>query len=227
MTYYWNILPCVLRSKENAECSVIEKFSEVPVHTVLIILGKNMGVGSGSSIIKKDNFHLSDESRINVLAGGMLYQSGMDIICSSGETSGPPSEARAMKRYLQVHFPAITEEQIILEEHKNSIDTAGNAEEVAKIVMAKGYKHIILITVGYHLNNAAILFERYGVPIEQKYSAEGVVQRRSSRHEYYLKNWEETNRIKWEKKKEVIRKFLLHLDRKGAFLRLITRRIRK
>jgi uncharacterized SAM-binding protein YcdF (DUF218 family) len=199
----------------------------MPFHTVLVVLGKNMGIGSGPRAIRKDNFHLSDESRINVLAGGMLYQPGMVIICSSGETSGPPSEARAMKRYLQAHFPEIAEEYIILEEHENSIDTAGNAEEVAKIVATKGYKGIVLITVGYHLNNAATLFERYGVTVEQKCIAEDVVQKRSSRHERYLKHWEETGRIKLEKQKEIIRKMLLCVDRKGTLLQLITQVTRK
>lgn len=209
------------------EYSVIGETDVIPIHTVLIILGKNMGIGSGANAIRKDNFHLSNETRINVLAGGMLHQPGIDIICSSGETSGPPSEAQAMKRYLQVHFPAISEEYIILEEHKNSIDTAGNAEEVAKIVTAKGYKSIGLITVGYHLNNATKLFERYGVRIEQKVIAEDVVQKRSPRHQRYLNYWQETGRIKREKKKETIRKLLLFVDRKGTFLRLITRRTRK
>ena len=180
----------------------------MPTHTALVVLGKNIGVGSSPGTIRRDNFHLSNETRINVLAGGILYQPGMDIICSSGETAGPPSEARAMKRYLQVHFPDIPEEHIILEEHKNSIDTAGNAEEVAKIVKAKGYKYIGLVTVGYHLNNAVTLFERYGVPIEQKFIAEDVVQERSLRHERYLKYWEETGRIKREKKKERILIFI-------------------
>lgn len=195
--------------------------------TVLVLLGKNIGVGSSPRAIRRDNFHLSGETRINVLAGGMLYQSGMDIICSSGETAGPPSEARAMKRYLQVHFPCISEDDIILEEHKNSIDTAGNAEEVAKIVKVKGYKHIGLVTVGYHLANAVTLFERYGVPIEQKFAAEDVVKERSLRHEQYLKCWGKTVRIKLEKKKEIIRKTLLIFDKKGILLRLLTQRTRK
>jgi uncharacterized SAM-binding protein YcdF (DUF218 family) len=196
-------------------------------HTAIVILGKNIGVGSSPRVIRRDNFHLSDETRINALAGGMLYQPNMDIICSSGETSGPPSEARAIKRYLHMHFPHIPEEHIILEEHKNSIDTAGNAQQVAKIVRAKGYKSIGLVTVGYHLNNAATLFERYGVPIKQKVIAEDIVRDRSSRHERYIKYWEGTSRIKQEKKKEYIRKILLFFDRKGRLLRIITQITRK
>lgn len=195
-------------------------------HSVLVVLGKNIGIGSSPRAIKKDNFHLSHETRINVLACGMLYQPGMDIICSSGETSGPPSEARAMKNYLLLHFPQIPRSHIILEEHKNSIDTAGNAEEVAKIVKARGYKHVGLVTVGYHLNNAAILFERYGVPIGQKFIAEHVVQKRSVRHKQYITRWEKTGRIQQEKRKEALRKLLLRIDRKGKFLRLLTQRTR-
>jgi|SRR5450755_1821684 uncharacterized SAM-binding protein YcdF (DUF218 family) len=196
-------------------------------HTVLVVLGKNIGVGSSPKTIRRDKFNLSNESRINVLAGGILYQPGMDIIFSSGETAGSPSEARAMKRYLQLHFPDIPEEHIILEEHKYSIDTAGNAEEVAKIVKEKGYKNVELVTVGYHLDNAATLFKRYGVSITQSFIAEDVVQERSFRHKQYLERWNKTGRIKIEKKKEMIRKILLIIDRKGKFLHLITRRTRK
>jgi uncharacterized SAM-binding protein YcdF (DUF218 family) len=195
-------------------------------HSVLVVLGKNIGIGSSPKAIRKDNFHLSHETRINVLACGMLYQPGMDIICSSGETSGPPSEARAMKDYLLLHFPQIPRSHIILEEHKNSIDTAGNAEEVAKIVKARGYKYVGLVTVGYHLNNAATLFERYGVPVRQKFVAEHVVQERSARHRQYIIHWEKTGRIQQEKGKEAIRRLLLRFDRKGKFLRLLTQRTR-
>ncbi|HEU5229561.1 MAG TPA: YdcF family protein [Ktedonobacteraceae bacterium] len=199
---------------------------DIAHHSVLVVLGKNIGIGSSPRVIRKDNFHLSHETRINVLACGMLYQPGMDIICSSGETSGPPSEARAMKNYLLLHFPQIPRNHIILEEHKNSIDTAGNAEEVAKIVKARGYKYVGLVTVGYHLNNAAILCERYGVPIGQKFIAEHVVQKRSVRHKQYIMRWEKTGRIQQEKRKEALRKLLLRIDRKGKFLRLLTQRTR-
>lgn len=197
------------------------------IHTALVLLGKNIGIGSSPRTIRKDNFHLSNETRLNVLAGGMLYQPDRVIICSSGETSGPPSEAQAMKRYLQAHFPDIPEKGIILEEHKNSIDTAGNAEEVAKIVREQGYKPIILVTVGYHLANAATLFERYGILIEQRVAAEDVVRGRSLRHMHFLDAWEKTARIKLEKKKEAFRKKLLVIDRKGRFLRLFTQITRK
>ncbi|HEX7734042.1 MAG TPA: YdcF family protein [Ktedonobacteraceae bacterium] len=195
----------------------------MPLHTALVLLGKNIGIGSNPNIIRKDNFHLSNETRLNVLAGGMLYQPDRVIICSSGETTGPPSEARAMKRYLRAHFPNIPEKEIILEEHKNSIDTAGNAEEVAKIVREKGFKHVILVTVGYHLANAATLFERYGVPIEQRIAAEDVVRGRSLRHTHFLDIWEKIAKIKIEKKKELLRRNLLFIDRKGKLVRIITR----
>lgn len=193
----------------------------------VLVLGKNIGIGSSPDKIRNDNFNLSAETRSNVLAAGMLYKPGMNILFSTGQTVGAntPSEAQAMKNYFHAHFTGIPEKHILLEE--NSIDTASNAEEVAKIVRDKNYNHVGLVTVGYHLHNAVTLFERHGVSVEQKIIAEDIVRERTPHHQRYIENWKETTRIKQEEKKESIRKAFLAIDQKGKLLRLITQRTRK
>src|SRR5258708_6285935 len=112
----------------------------IPYRYALVVLGKNLGVGETHETIKSDNFHLSTDSRMNAIAAGMEWQPGLKIIFSTGVTTKGVdskgreiySEAREMADYMKKKFPHIPNEDIILEE--NSIDTAGNAEEVAKIV---------------------------------------------------------------------------------------------
>ena len=202
-----------------------ERLHQAP--DVLIILGKNIGIGSEAKDIQNDNFHLSPESRINALAAGMLYKPGMILLFSSGPTAGgdTPSEAKAMKDYLMLHLPDIPTASMLLEE--NSIDTASNAEEVTKIIYERNFKHLGLVTVGYHLQNAATIFERYGTPIEQTFVAEDIVRERSPHHEAYIERWKNSKRIRTEKKKETLRKILLYVDPEGKRLQKITKRQRK
>lgn len=197
----------------------------------LVVLGKNIGIDSTRENITNDNFHLSQDSRMNALAGGLIFKAEqargntVDIIFSTGKTAGEEirSEAKAMSDFVQRKFPDIPREHIILEE--TSIDTAGNALEVSKIVKEKGYKNIGLVTVGYHLENAVTLFERYGTPVQQTFAAEAIVRDRSSRHEQFINEWEASPRVRKEKMKEQIRKVLLHtIDPKGKLIGLLTKK---
>jgi uncharacterized SAM-binding protein YcdF (DUF218 family) len=107
----------------------------LPSPALLIVLGKNIGVDSSPEDIRRDNYHLSRESRLNALAAGNLYRPGMKILFSTGG-EGVPAESSAMRDYLLSRFPDIPEEAIDLEDR--SIDTAGNAEEVSKILRNEG-----------------------------------------------------------------------------------------
>ena len=136
-----------------------------------------------------------------------------------------------MRRYMQIHFKdkdgksVIPEKNIILEE--TSIDTAGNAEEVALLLKDKSYQHVGLVSVGYHVKNAANLFRRYGVAIEQDFAAENIVLTRSNLHQALIKAWEKSDKVKTEEKKEKVRALLLRtVDRRGKLLRLVTQRTR-
>jgi uncharacterized SAM-binding protein YcdF (DUF218 family) len=200
----------------------------LPSPALLIVLGKNIGVDSSPEDIRRDNYHLSRESRLNALAAGNLYRPGMKILFSTGETAGEgvPAESSAMRDYLLSRFPDIPEEAIDLEDR--SIDTAGNAEEVSRILRNEGElpDSIGLLTVGYHVPAAKKLFESYHVPVDQTFAAEEVLEARGSAYKEYIDAWRQTDRIKKEYTKEKIRNWLLHLDPKGKVLRQITQRSR-
>lgn len=195
---------------------------------LLIVLGKNIGVDSSPADIRKDPSHLSADSRINVLAAGMSYKPGMKILLSSGHTAGQdyPSEAGAMRRFLRLNFPDIPDADVMLEEV--SIDTASNAKEVGGMIDDKDYERIAILSTGYHVQNASTLFENYGVRVDDTVAAEDILRARSPGDERYVKAWKELDRIKKERRNEILRKLLLStMDRKGKWLRrLVTSRTR-
>ncbi len=203
--------------------------SRTPNKGLLIVHGKNIGVGSTQDDIRRDNFHLSRESRFNALAAGMIWQPGMDVLFSTGATvPGLPSEAEAMKHYMQAHLHGvqpIPDSNTLLEEI--SIDTAGNAEEVARMLEQMQYSYIALLSVGHHIKNATRLFNKYGVEIDDKFASEDIVRNRSPRHAAIVEAWEVSDRVKKERQKERVRSVLLHtIDPKGKLLRQVTERMR-
>lgn len=137
-------------------------------YDALVVLGKNIGVDWGPEEIKNQEFHLSDHARINVLAAGLLYSNGYTnkIIFSSGETVKGYNEAHLMKDFLMESFDGkIPDEAVILED--KSKDTQGNAAEVKKIVDRLNFKTIGLVTVGFHLPRAEMLFKKQGLCVDQ------------------------------------------------------------
>lgn len=199
----------------------------------IIVLGKNIGVDSTHDDIRRDNFNLSQDSRISAIAAGMLAEKypGVDIIFSTGATTkGLPSEARSMKKYMDAHIRDVMDQTVVgtnqvgLEER--SKDTAGNAREVAEILKNrkdKVYQNIGLVSVGYHVGNAATYFRNYGVPIDMEIASEEILAARSPRHARFVEAWREKDRVQGEIKKEAIRtKLQSSIDRKGHLLRFIT-----
>jgi uncharacterized SAM-binding protein YcdF (DUF218 family) len=132
-----------------------------------------------------------------------------------------------MKGYFMKRYPDVPVANLFTEE--KSIDTAGNAEEVALWLSEQQlrYRRIGLITVGYHLKNAATLFSNYGVDIAETYPSEQVLGSNSNLLGSYVRGWSQTNRVKQEEKKEFVRTLLLPIDRKGRLLRVLTARTRK
>ena len=201
--------------------------NRLPPTDLLIVLGKNLGIGSTPEDMRRRHDHLSRESRINALAAGELWTPGTDILFSGGHTAGPstPSEAGAMRDYFMSLYPKVPGTHLLTEE--NSIDTAGNAEEIAKILAERRYKRIGLITVGYHLDNAATLLRNYGVSLTDTYASEEAMRARSNHHDSYSRKWAETERVRKEYRKEAVRKKLLVVDRKGRAVHLIAGLTRK
>jgi uncharacterized SAM-binding protein YcdF (DUF218 family) len=201
---------------------------------LLIVLGKNIGVGSTKEDIQADKYHLSVESRFNTLAARAIYESGMTVLFSTGQTAGPeiPSEAGAMRDYFMSRYRKDLADPKDVKTEEISIDTAGNAKEVARWLQGNRQKYgkIKLLTVGYHAEAATTLFENYGVKIDETLVAEDILSSpRTPGHkayEEYIDAWRKTDRIKKENKKEHARQLLLHIDRKGKLVRLITQRSR-
>jgi uncharacterized SAM-binding protein YcdF (DUF218 family) len=130
-----------------------------------------------------------------------------------------------MKGYFMTRYPEIPESYLDTEE--TSIDTAGNAEEVAKMLEGLPYKRIGLVTVGFHLDNAAKLFRNYGVAIDDKHASEEVVSEIHPVFGRYVKLWSASDRVASEYRKERIRSLMLPIDRKGRIPRLVTTLSRK
>lgn len=198
-----------------------------PQPDLLIVLGKNIGIGSSPEDIRARHDHLSRESRINAIAAGELWAPGTDILFSTGQTAGSDtlSEAEAMKSFFKKLYPKVPENYLLTEE--KSIDTAGNAEEVAKMIAERRYKRIGLVTVGYHMHGAKTLFNNYGVNIAYTFEAEDAMRTRSRHYDTYAQGWAQSDRVKQEEKKEFVRRVILPIDRKGKLLRLVTTKTRK
>ena len=84
---------------------------------------------------------------------------------------------------------------------ENSIDTAGSAENAPPIIQEGKFEHAALLSVGYHVPNAATLFERYGVPFESVIVAEDILEERSDGlYEDYVVAWRGLDRVAKENK---------------------------
>jgi len=198
-----------------------------PEIDLLVVHGKNLGVGSTRQDIQDRKYgqHLSIDSEMNVLAAGELYQPGTTILLSGGHTVGPAPEFESQPCYaeafLRRRFPNIPDEAIVLDE--SGFDTAASAEHVSKLYKDGVYSHIGLLSVGYHIKNTATLFRHYGVTPVAVISAEEVVRHRSAHHEDYVSAWKNSDRIKKETQRELVRTLLLHtVDRRGLLLRRLT-----
>ena len=133
-----------------------------------------------------------------------------------------------MKDFLKEKFPEIPDSAVILEE--KSIDTAGNAEEVSKLIKRYGFSNIGLLTVGFHLPNARRLFDRYGIKVDKddNFIAEQVVKARTRKPELFVESYHRSPLVKQERRRELVRTILLYtIDRRGRLLREVTKRQRK
>lgn len=179
---------------------------------------------------------LSLESKITALAAAELFIRGdtNSIIFSGGKTAGDdakgvpyPSEAEEMKRFMRIFFHKneISDKAIILEEF--SIDTAGNAEEVFKIVNNKKLKKIGLLTVGFHLPRAKEIFKNHGVKIQKFFSSEEILKNKNPYYDRLLSDYYWSSKYFTEVLKETVGLGLVHtIDPKGQIVRKITEKTR-
>ena len=212
-----------------------------PQVDAIVALGKNWARKSewkprADGKPRRNPLRLSMESKLTALAAGQLYTEGKAgcIIFSTGNTAGIdnqtginyPTEAKAMAEYMKIRYPQISDKKIILEER--SFDTAGNAEEVAKIVKESFYarlpiKEVAVLTVGFHGGSSRALFENYGLPLKEIYASEDIVGRISPRHNAFVEKYVHSQRYLVRAVLEFPRMVLVNtFDRRGKLLRRVT-----
>lgn len=185
----------------------------------IVVLGNGL-------VLDRNNFKLSPESKITTLASGVLYKEKQNqkIILSGGHTKGKdsPSEATKMHEFLETQFPEIPEYNIILEE--NSLDTAGNAVEVKKLIPDNS--RISLISFGFHLPRAKRIFENFGIVPENIYASDKILKKLSPAYDDFLKKFTIKRKIQKIIRELICAPLAYTIDPKGKILRIITSRTR-
>ncbi len=185
-----------------------------------------VALGKGIEVLRNGKVEARVESKLTALAAYTLLRKGLGdkIIFSGGQTKGKskPSEAKVMFDYLKSYDPEFKNESVILEEA--SIDTAGNAYEVKKLISEES--KIILLTTGYHLVRAKQIFKNYGLDVRMSYASEKILGQESPKFDSILKQYSLMRKL-WEILWEAICLILVStVDSKGKLLRKITLRRR-
>lgn len=203
---------------------------------VLLVLGGGWAKTPDSSIPG-----LSRESHMRVLAAGEMFKAKITdhIIFAGGKTAGDenPSEAEAMKDYLQKKYPEITDESVILED--GSLETSENMENTLKLLDRRGFDEAMILTSETHLKRAEQLAQTYLQRAEQStegnkikitagHTAEDQIIFRSPRHyEKFVENYTTSSGYKLAQVKEFILRSLLIIDREGKIPRYLAHKTRK
>jgi len=185
----------------------------------LVVLGKQFGVGSNFDDVKRSSDYLSDDSRINVIAGGMLWQPDRRILLSGNKKALFPDAA---SEYLAQNFPHIPAESYANPDNE-SPDTLASAENVPSILHAEGYNKAALVTVGFHIKRAAAMFDRKSDIITRAAVAEDIRAECSQEDEDYIIAWRGLTRVKLERVKEFA---LRRVDGQGKLGKAALRAIR-
>lgn len=97
-----------------------------------------------------------------VTAVRLQRQLGVPVIVSGGSGYGGRSpEAPVIGRFLR--DLGVEAEQVLLE--TRSRDTEENARYSREIMIARGYRHPLLVTSAYHMRRSVQMFQRVGVPV--------------------------------------------------------------
>ncbi len=174
---------------------------------------------------KNGSLDLTVESKMTAVVGYLYLQDNPKnwLIFSGGYTKNRKiSEAKAMLEFIKVSFKNVSAGNIILEE--KSIDTAGNAFEVKKI-LPKNAK-IILISFGYHLRRAKLLFSNFGININSVAASELVLIKYSPRYDSLAKKFTIKRKIMRLLREIVYYSLVRTIDSHGEIIRIVTSRTR-
>jgi hypothetical protein len=185
----------------------------------LVVLGKQYGVGSSKSDVEGSPDHLSDDSRINVVAAGMLWRPGQRLLLSGNKRAYFPDAA---SDYLAENFPHIPQ-AAYANPDDDSPDTLASTENVPAILGSEGYGQASLVTVGFHIKRAAGMFLRKSDVIVCAAASEYIQAERSEEDAEYIADWSAQTRIKLEKGKEFL---LRRIDAGGGLGKTALRTVR-
>jgi hypothetical protein len=194
---------------------------------LLVVPGKNIGIGWSPQDIRNDPKHLSTESRIITTAAGMLYRPGMTMLLTGGRTAGVDflAQPEYALDYLYRRFPHIPLQNVILD--NSSIDTAGSAQYVSSLFKVLEYNQSAVLGIGGHVENIGKMFTNYDAKPDYLVAAEDIFSRKSQFHRQYIDKWRRQPATRLERQKEAIRGFgLKTIDPRGNMLRLITSKTR-
>jgi uncharacterized SAM-binding protein YcdF (DUF218 family) len=124
---------------------------------VIVLLGG--GIVEGAPDLTGDSTPSPDMMCRLVDTVRLQRQLGAPVIVAGGAVDGGPSEAGVVRRFLQEF--GVPGESILLDER--SRDPVENARYSARIMREKGFRKAVLVTSGYHLRRALLLFRAAGV----------------------------------------------------------------
>jgi hypothetical protein len=185
----------------------------------VVILGKQLGIGSSLDDIKRTSDRLSMASRFNVIAGAMLWQPDRRLIISGNENAFFPQAATA---YLEAHFPHIPAASYS-DPDVHSHDTQASAENVPPILKHEGLTDPIIASVGKHGIRAAQYFYHNDTAVRGVAVSEDIVASLSYEDAEVVRVWQHKLTTSLEVGKEAL---LRKLGRNGSKLRFISNLVR-
>lgn len=131
---------------------------------VLLLHGKNIGVGDSARSIQQAPLHLSVHSRFIAQAGAAIYQPGDFLLFTCGKTAGPDVDSEAQLLYTQAKrfnhlIPDIGDPNLFFEEE--SLNTDENALKNIPILRKHGLEGAFLLSVGFHVPRLTLTYKHY------------------------------------------------------------------
>lgn len=173
---------------------------------------------------------LSTESRIRLLAAGLLAQNGKvgEILITGGHTLGEdaPSEAEAIKDYLLTRFPDLAEKGVQVTTEDISLETTVSADNAIEYLNSKGVNEAFLITSSTHMLRSEKIFQDRGFKIHPL-AAEFKAAQASRRHAEFIDRYLGSTHNLKNNMLELIFNSVMLIDRQGRLPKLIASKTRK
>lgn len=190
--------------------------AEVPENVdSVVILGKQLGIGSSLDDIRSAPDRLSMPSRFNIIGGAMLWTPERKLIISGNDKAYFPSAA---VEFLMTHFPEIPYESYNLRD-TNSPDTLASAKNIPPILEEANLTNTILTSLGKHGIRAATLFYNYGTTVQGVAISDVIVASRSANDKFVVDDW--NSRL--TTKLEFLKEYFLRFDKNAYLSRYFTK----